>query len=220
VLRAAVDAETYPAGLLDDLRRLRELAPEVAAAHDDAERTIAHQLERRRDRDVSAEDTRRTMLADYRRLRDAAVERDDDDRVAALVAAMRRASTWAHDAADAAILGELHDDARALIERRRIPAGSGSALAEVLRDRAGVAPFAMKTLAELDALRALAPEVDASIVDTTVARIEARLEAITNRPALREIAATFEKTASSARDPAIAERARKLGARATALAAR
>jgi hypothetical protein len=175
----------------------------------------------------ASEETRRRVLAIYRRLRDAVAQRADDGSVTNLITAMRLAAMWSGPAGDAAILREIYDDTRVLLGRGRIPSGSGAALAGVLRECAAVEPFPMMILADFDALRTLAPEVEPalhwSIVDAAILRLDARLKKLATgtaegRAALDEIAAVLEQIAAESVDPGMVERARALGARAASAA--
>jgi hypothetical protein len=171
------------------------------------------------------EQTRRRVLSLYREIRDAAVRRTSGSRLENLAAAMRLTARWADEAGDAMLLRELRDDARALIARGRIPAGSVTSIADVLRDCVRADGFPMTLLDDYGALLAQAQDVGPcwSIVDAAILRTEARLRYIADAgsggalAALREIAAAFEATAARATDPEIATRARKLAARAAAL---
>ncbi len=169
----------------------------------------------------TAEELRPHVVAHYRRARDAASrghERSQRD----LVTAMRLAATWAskREVRDATLLGEIRDDVRELLARRRLPAGTGAELAGVLRECVGADPFPGALLDDYAALHALAPDLVAphfwSIVDAAILRIEARLGELTRaggldaEAALRDIAAAFAATAACARDPEIARRAREL----------
>ena len=120
------------------------------------------------------------------------------------------------------MLGELHGDARELLDRRNVPASSGAELAGVLRECVGADPFPVTLLDDYAALRALTSDVRASlfwsIVDAAILRLEARMHELAragtaSHAALGEIAAAFEATAARSRDPEITMRARKLAGR-------
>jgi hypothetical protein len=120
------------------------------------------------------------------------------------------------------LLGELHGDARELIDRRNVPGGSGAELAGVLRECVGADPFPVTLLDDYAALRALTSDVRASlfwsIADAAILRLEARMHELArtgtaSHAALGEIAAAFEATAARSSDPEITMRARKLAGR-------
>jgi hypothetical protein len=161
------------------------------------------------------------VTALYRQVRDAAADGGEHG-VRTLITAMRLVATWATVRGDAHLLGELHGDARELIDRRNVPAGTGAELAGVLRECVGADPFPVTLLDDYAALRALTSDVRASlfwsIVDAAIRRLEARMHELArtgtaSHAALGEIAAAFEATAARSRDPEITMRARKLAGR-------
>ncbi len=219
VLQAAVDADTYPESLVEELRRLRDQAPEVAALPRDVERSIERRLAERRDRPAGSEAERRQLLAEFRRLQRAVFDDGDARQVAQLVSATHRASRWASSRNDARMLREVHFfGAGPVIRGGMIPPGAGASLAEVLRDRAAVEPFGLAIVGESDVLRAAEPDVDTALVGRIFDRLDARLEEVGNADALGYFADKLDQTVPIVRDPVIAARARRLVARARELA--
>ncbi len=176
---------------------------------------------------ASANDGRAKVLALYRSVRDAAEGNARERRQQDLITAMQLAATWASKHGDEPLLGEIRQDARALLARRWIPAGTGAQLAGVLRECVDAEPLPTTLLDDYAALGALAPDVEAplfwSIVDAAIARLELRVRALVqtagagSRAALAEMVVALEATAGSAGDPEIATRARALAAQVDAL---